>query len=307
MIFNNVVAYQLDKGQLPDSAEDFALLIEPQRFTDLLSTEDRRTGFFPPTDASDELVVDIGGGTLVAALRTDKRSVPGSTLRMMLKEKEKQAEAQQGGPVGRKQRKEMREDLMDQLLPKVLPATSILFIIIHGEQVFIGASNLNASDNAVGFLLTALQGVGLEFPFTTRLPGSMTQWLLEDSVDGAGLSVSDFAILEGDGSSIQWKNHEADEDDVQKYINQGKSVTRIRLEYHDTGSELDPITFTLNDKGIIQQVKLHQNEDGDTQGGDAVEGGDSDPMSVFMSDAAITATIMSRIVNSVSEALGDND
>lgn len=297
MIFSNIVAYKLDKGELPTSADALTELLAPFSFTPLTDLEEKRVGFCPPTDASEELAISAGEGTLVFALRTDKKSIPASSIKMRLKEQQKVTEQAQGYKVGRKQLKEMREDIITALLPHVIATTSITHVILHGDEMYIGTSGFPASDEVVTHVLRALQGVGFEFPFPLHIRSSMTQWLLNDHVDGGNLRVSDLAQLEGGGASIQWKNHDADENDVQKYIKQGKQVVKMRLELEVEGSELEPIYFMLNEKGIIQQVKLEKGESSEEVKDD------SDPMSLFISNVAITAQVASVLVASVKEAL----
>lgn len=301
MIFSNIVAYKLESGQLPDCAEQLSELLAAFSFTPPLSSEAQRIGFSAPTDASQDLAVNVGDPAMVVALRTDKKTIPASAVKILLKEKIKQTEATQGFRVARKQAAELKENLLDQLLPKTLPSTSITHILLYGDVIFIGASNVKAADLAVSYLLKALQGVTFSFPFTVHLSDHMTQWLLDDHVDET-LSVSDFALLEDGGGSIQWKNHDADEQDVKKYVNQGKAVTKIRLEYSPPDSQLDPITFTLNNKGIIQQIKLHKNESESASSEDK----NTDPMGLFMSSAALTARVSVSLVGALEQTLGEH-
>ena len=303
MLFKNIVAYELDKGAFPDSAEAFSDLLRPLAFTPLLGSEERRIGFAPPCEASDELVVSLGGDGYALSLRTDKKTIPASTLKRLVKEKADAIEQTDGYKPGRKQLKEIKKDLMHELLPKTLPATSSLFIIIKGQTLFIGASSVNAADNAVGIILSALKGIGLAFPFSVNLPKHMTQWLLDDHVSDV-LTVGDFALLEGGGASVQWKNQEAEASELAKHINEGgKEAAKIGLEYRAQGSGLDPLSFCISAKGIISQIKVHESDDDI----DSDEDADSDPMSQFLSNAAITASVSDALVSGIKDALGDND
>jgi len=232
------------------SADDLNEQLAKHRFNGIGSLEKQAIGFEPLADDLD-LIHEVGG-VRAGCVRVDSKSIPGSTLKQMVKERCAQIEEQQGYAPGRKQRNEIKEMLIDQLLPKVLPTTKRITFFIYDDLMIIDSSSPATADVVVGLFARCVDPLPATTIRTERSPAAaMTQWLVGDEAPD-GFSIDQEVEMKASNetrASVRWKNETVDLKEAQDHFRQGKQCIKMAMTWADR------VSFALNDKGVITKIK----------------------------------------------------
>ena len=246
-MFKNIIAFRASEDLKLD---DLNKQLKKRIFSPIGSHDAISIGFVPYSDDMD--LVHSASGVKVGALRIDKKSIPGSAVKQIVKERAVALESQQGFPPGRKQMRSIKEDVLATLLPKVIPTTKIIRFMLWSDLLAIESSSGASADVVLGEMAKCLD----PFPFSPILlqmsPSScMTSWLLQDEISEL-FTIDDEAEMKSADdrkSSVRWKNQPIDSEEATEHHKSGKQVIKMAMTWRDK------ISFTLNEKFVFGRVR----------------------------------------------------
>ena len=232
-------------------------------------------GWASPRD--DGGLVHSVNGQMLIALRTEKKLLPASVIKELIREKAADAEERQGHKPGRKQMREIKEQATDELLPRAFNVRRNTFIWIapaHGWLV-IDANSPGKADEVVTLLNNSVDDFVVERLNTTISPGTaMTSWLAADEVPH-GFSVDQDAELQSpveEKATVRFVRHALDPQELQRHIAAGKLCTRLALTWADRVSFV--LTESLALKRIVAVDVIREGADAQAQNDDERFDGD---------------------------------
>jgi len=224
--------------------------LSKMRFAEIGKLEAQSVGF-EPLEQGQDLLMDVQG-IRAGCVRIDKKSIPGSALKELLKERCCKLEEVQGYAPGRKQTKEIKERLVDELLPHVLPTTKRVKFLVFNDLMVMDTSSSATADLVLGLLSRCVDPFPLGIVRTESSPAAaMTRWLIDDEPP-ATFSVDQEAEMKAANesrASVRWKNQSVDGEEATDHFRQGKQCIKLALTWADR------ISFALNDKGGISKIK----------------------------------------------------
>lgn len=290
-MFKNALVYRITKPvDLNEASEN----LKKFRFTEIGRVEAQSIGF-EAIDEDVELIHQVGD-IGIGVLRIDSKSIPGSTMKELIKKRCEEIEAQQGYAPGKKQKREIKEQLIDECLPKVLPTTKRIRFMIYPDYLVIEATSSASADTLIGGLVKCLEDFPVELLNTEKSPAAaMTEWLVTDEAP-EGFSIDQEVEMKSSAeskASVRWLKQSVDLEEAQAHYQQGKQCVKMAMTYHDR------ISFVLNEKGVIGKIKpldVIKEKQNDSYEENAEELRDS--------DIALYGGELYRLINSLVAALG---
>lgn len=205
-------------------------------------------GFVPFADGLP--LVHSVHGMHVGAVRVDKKTIPASAVKQMVKEECAKIEEQQGYKPGRKQIKEIKEQVLDTLLPRAIPSTSIIQFMFTRDLLLIETTSASSADLVIGLLAKCIDPMPISLVYTAQSPGAaMTQWLVENEAPEAFAISREAEMKAPSKAMVRWANDSVRAEEAQEHRIQGKQCTKLALSWRDKYS------FVLNDKMVISKIK----------------------------------------------------
>lgn len=285
MWFKNLSVYKLSDDWTNRSHEIEGFLSE-NKF-ERMASRPVSTGWVPPREGDDSLVMNIQG-QLLMAFRIEKKLLPSSVVNEAVKERAKIVERQHGFRPGRKQMKDMKEQIVDELLPSAFPVAKDIRVWIdpkNGWVVFDTASPSQADE------ITAALGKAMN-PFPIEVMNHshilwMTNWTIRGQPP-ARFTIDDESQWENDDRVIRYVRHCVPGEETQARYNDGFLCTRLGMTWNDK------ISFVMTGASAIKNVKpldvVQQKQGADTAGMEEAEKFESDfvlmtsEFSVMLSD-----------------------
>jgi recombination associated protein RdgC len=195
MWFKNLLVYRITKGVDAYEMGEFEEQLDARGLTNPSPISMKSTGWAGV--AGERRILAVGGQILIT-LGAAERQLPPAVIKSELKTREKAVAADQGFPIGKRQRRELKQKVIDELMPKAL-------IKVRTTQAWIdtlaGYLIVNTSSPARGEeVVNLLRETHPEFEVTQLdtkhgAPASAAQWMrsegpgqfnLEDQVELAG-------------------------------------------------------------------------------------------------------------------------
>ena len=198
------------------------------------------------------LVHSINGQMLIS-LCTEKKLLPASVIKEVIKTRAVEAEQHQGYKPGKKQLRDIKEQVTDELLPRAFAVrrrTGIWIDPANGWLVMDVASPGKA-DEVITLLSKSIDDFVIERLKTAIAPGTaMTAWLANDDVPH-GFSIDQETELQSpveEKATVRFVRHALEPKEVQRHIAAGKQCTRLALTWANR------VSFMLTDSMVLKRV-----------------------------------------------------
>lgn len=256
-MFRNAIAYTIT-GLPSTGIED---LVAARALLPCMTTQIESTGWVPPRDGHPEAY--IRNGHILLAYGSERKVLPSSVVKHVLKERVAALEEQQGNKVGRKQKNEMKLLVMSELLVKsfVTNQSTLVWVNSASNLMVINTTSQSKADSVVSLMFNTFSEACPEFtlrPINTEesISKHLTEWVLAGEVPGQ-FSIDRDCELKGFGegggrSAIRYVGHslDTDNDGIRIHIEEGKFVTKLALTWNDR------ISFVVDEKMRIKQLSL---------------------------------------------------
>lgn len=214
-------------------------------FVPTLSSQFESYGFSPVRDG--EHYVSNNTAALMR-FTTEKKVIPSSAVNLLLEERCRELEKQQGFAPGKKARRELKERIVDELLPRALVVRRHTNIMVDfGNACILIESTSDATVRLVQRELVALYpDLGLQdvkWPRAAR----MTQFL-EDEPKGFTLD-DKVTLAYSQGKVVSYRQTQLHAADVQAHVTAGATVRSLAMTYDDR------LSFVINDNGQLRGIR----------------------------------------------------
>jgi recombination associated protein RdgC len=213
-------------------------------------------GFVSPLGLThDALTRTLQDCVLFSAGNEDKL-LPAVVVNTELRRRMQARAAEQGRPVGGRERKRMKQELFDELLPRAFSRPSQLpgyLDLLHGWVVLDTASR-KAAEATISGLREALGSFPALPLASERAPRLvMTEWLTARSLP-EGLELGDECELReatgNAGAIARCRRQTLDADEVQEHLRAGKQVAQLGLLFDGR------ISFVLGEDLVLRKLRF---------------------------------------------------
>jgi recombination associated protein RdgC len=230
------------------------------------ANEMKSIGWSHPRDGSD-FHHTVNNQTLLC-LTTEKRSLPASAVKEVVKLRAAEIENQMGFKPGRKLLRELQEQVIEELMPRALPVRKNTFVwldIVNGWLV-IDTPSQSVADDAIRMLLKSIDDFPIEMLRLNLSPiSAMTDWLSGDQAP-EGFTIDQDCELQSRSESkakVKYTRHSLEHSEIANHIASGKQCLSLAMTWQDK------ISFVLKDNLTIKRVAaldvLTENSAGDDQ------------------------------------------
>lgn len=264
MIFKKLKFFRLTKKY---KADELSKLLAACAFQPCGQMDQESRGWVPPMPHGE--YAHAVQGSIIMALKIEKKSVPGSHVKKLIEERSKEMEARQGYKVGRAQKREMKEAIIAELLPKAFPKDKVIHVLIKDDFLMVNGTSKDA-DTVIEALKIALEEVPLVVIQTETSPSfAMTSWLTTgEAPDGFTVDREcELRSNDEEKSTVKFARHNLDDEKVIEHLREGKQVCRLAMTYNDR------VSFNLLENMEISGLKfldilteqVQQESEGDEQ------------------------------------------
>lgn len=299
-LFKNMLVYTLASGVniAPDDLEE-KLAAKGQRVVGKLEREAVHSWSPPGGKKSQVYLHDIQGQRLIQ-LKTQKRMVPGSTVKELLEDAVAAEEERTGDKVSGKAKKDMKHHIVDELLPTAPIKTTYtaLWWDTKNARVMVGASSRKVAEAALDLLRETL-GTFAVVPIATETSPmrGMTNWLRDTSERPGWMELGDKAVLTASsnqdgrfsGSKVDLEGAE-----VERMLDSGCLVAQMGMKMIDQASF--EFTFDHAFKGIKIEDAVREN-----YGDDETDG---NPIAELETEFIIVSDTLTWVIDQVIHELG---
>lgn len=231
-------------------------------------------GWSPVQD--DQLVHSVNQ-QLLMQLRTDKKVIPSSAVKVEVARSIAEIHDLTGRKPGRKEKKEITQTVIDSLMPGALAATTITQVWldpVHGWLV-VNTASPSRADTVVKQIIKCMGKLALETLYMARDPMQVLTECLANDEAPYGFTMDDTCVLKAcdeTKATVQYGNSNLDRDDLREHIKSGKRCTKLALTWDSR------ISFVMHEKFVIKRVRPLDiiTEVGDVKTADERESFDSD-------------------------------
>ena len=209
-------------------------------------------------------------GHWLLALGTEKKLLPASVIKELVKVRAADMEQRQGFKPGRKQLRELKDQTTDELLPRAFNVRRNTFVWIDpvNGRLVIDAGSPGRADEVVAHFNKAITDISLERLNVAMSPGAaMTAWLAADETP-QGFSIDQDTELQSpadEKATVRFVRHALDPKEVQRHIAGGKQCTRLALTWANRVSFVLTESFTIKKISPVDIVKEGVDAGGGTQ------------------------------------------
>ncbi|AJG18797.1 recombination-associated protein RdgC [Cupriavidus basilensis] len=249
MWFRNLTVHRLSSFAFGPS--QLAEALAKHAFATAGGLEMQAQGWISPRD-NGELVHAVNGQMLIA-LCIEKKLLPASVVKEVVKARSAELESQQGFKPGRKQMRELKEYVTEELLPQAFRVRSVTRVWIDAASgwLVIDAGAGAKADAVRGMLFKSIDPLPLVNLHVNHSPvAAMTDWLATDEVPNSFTIDQDVELQSSSESkaTVRYARHPVDADDMSRHIAAGKRCTRLAMTWSDR------VSFILTDDLTIKRV-----------------------------------------------------
>jgi recombination associated protein RdgC len=220
-------------------------------FRSVTGYELQTQGWASPRD--DGGLVHSVNGQMLISLRTEKKLLPASVIKEVVKAKALEAEEQQGYRPGRKQMRDLKEQVTDELIPRAFSVRrqcGIWIDPVNGWLV-IDAGSTGKAEEIITLLHKSIDDFDVTRLDTKMAPGTaMTAWLANDDVP-RGFTVDQDTELQSpveEKATVRFVRHALDAKEVQRHIAGGKQCTSLALTWQNR------VSFVLTEAFVLKRI-----------------------------------------------------
>ncbi len=227
-------------------------------FRSCTSYELQTQGWASPRE-NGALVHAVNGQWLIA-LGTEKKLLPASVIKELVKVRALDMEQRQGFKPGRKQLRELKDQTTDELLPRAFNVRRNTFVWIDpvNGRLVIDAGSPGKADDVVSMISKSITDLALERLNVAMAPGTaMTAWLAADQTPH-GFSIDQETELQSpadEKATVRFVRHALEPKEIQHHIKGGKQCTRLALTWANRVSFVLTENFTVKKINLVDIVK----------------------------------------------------
>lgn len=276
MWFKNLRLYQLTED-FTHTPEALAEALAAHPFKPCGSQELSRSGWVPPAGEQSEDYVHASNGFIMVCAKRQDKILPAAVVNEQLEERIADIRAEEGRPVGRKERQNLKDDILLELLPRAFRKSSRDYAFIAPQQnlILVNSSSAKRAEDLLSQLRESL-GSLKAIPLTPQLPTPqvMTHWLRGEPLP-ADFELGEECELQAgkDSRVIRCKNLDLGAPEITSHLDSGMFASRLALSWKEA------IHFVLDDQFALKRLKfddrlLEQAQDSDPES--AAEAFDAD-------------------------------
>jgi recombination associated protein RdgC len=242
MFPKNLTALEITNPECIDKLTPDALT--PLQFVHTMTHQTSSQGWTPVHDG--QLAFSYMGYILLS-YKTEKKNVPPSAVKELVKVRADELAQEQGHKLGRKALKELKAKVVDELMARAIPASksTMVWIDTHRNRLMIDSCSDGLIGDIMGYLYSTCE---MQFSGTPMPSDSvLTSWLHDEGEDRglpAKITVDDFAIFEHPGEAgktVRYDHADMFDHDVLSNLDAGATTLALALTYDDR------LSFVLKD------------------------------------------------------------
>lgn len=255
LFFKNIFPYKLNTKEIRES--EVQKLTEEFRIVPLPDTEARNQGWDNFIDSEQDIAFKVGSSAYMLKLKIQDKSVPGSAVNEVLKERIKEIKDNGGTVPSKKEQKIMKEDIMAVLLSKI-PKEFIKSSYITGYLDFkngllvVDSSSNGKTDLFLDALRQTFDGLEIEsISAKEDVSSTLGDWIIESKAEHP-FDLGDNSTFKdplGD-SKITVNKQDLTAEEVRNHLSKGKIVEKVDLVWQKR------ISFSIDEKFKINKVKF---------------------------------------------------
>ncbi|NRB37490.1 MAG: recombination-associated protein RdgC [Pseudomonadales bacterium] len=272
MWFKNLQVYRLTQT-FDLSPEELDEKLDEHVFEPCGSQDMQSYGWVPPLGEQGVMNVHACNGYIMICAKRQEKVLPAAAVKERTLEQIKLIEAKDDRKLSRKERDEIKDNVTMEMLPRAFAKSSLqyAYFALNEGLLVINASSVKRAEEMIDALREAL-GTMPVIPLSPKnIPlQTMTQWLLSAEAP-AGFNFGGICELKDmaeEGSVIACKQQDLLAEEINSYLSNGMSVTKLELLYKDR------IECVVDEKLGIKRLKFTdviQEKAADENAEDAVE------------------------------------
>jgi len=294
MLFNNLITYRLT-GDINITHAALA----KKAFVEAAEMEASRYGWTTPNSALEDLVHEQAGALLICTQHQEK-ILPSAVIKREAQKMVDEIQKKEQRKVDRKELQQIKDDVCVRLLPRAFSRYKKTYALIVPSEnlIFVNTSSFKTAETLLSYLRTTLGSLPCCLPDVKHSPSAiMSNWIENRQADD--FRVLDQALLRDNlvkGAAVNVKGQElVDNDEYTTLLENGKTVSSLLVEYHDT------LRFMLHECLRLTGLKLS----GEADKARAEElDDDSDAIVQLNSDMALQALLFPKLFNALANELG---
>ena len=296
MWFKNLRLFQLTED-FSLTAEQLSQQLSQAPFQPCGSQDLIRYGWVPPAGDNAEDFVHATQDYLMVCAKRQEKILPSSVVNEHLEEKVSQIKADEGRPVGRKEKQSLKDEIIFDLLPQAFKKSSrdYAYIAKRERLIVVNSASAKRAEELLSQLREAL-GTLKEVPLTPQhAPAQMmTHWLRGEPLP------ADFELGEEcefqagkDSRVVRCKNVDLTAPEVASHLEAGMFASKLALTWKEA------IHFVLDDQFAVKRLKFEDKL--------LEQAGDRNPETAaeaFDADFAVMSIEITALVKALLDAFG---
>lgn len=196
------------------------------------STLERERHGFTPAFGQEEMVRQTAS-VMWLQMRSERKAVPGATVKRLLEERIKVIETEEARKVGRKEKKEMKQAVVDELVAIAPPTQSTVTVLLDqaNARLIVGSSSNKVVERVLSLMLKCVDGLNFaRVDFGNVVTAEMANLLL--GADSGAFATDSSLILKGPGSpaaTVRFAKHSLSTPEVASHLNAGMRPVELEL------------------------------------------------------------------------------
>ncbi len=253
MWFKNLRVFRLAEP-FTMTAEALDEALESNSFNPCGKMDMSRYGWVSPLGPDGQTLTHSANGYIAIAAKKQEKILPAGVIKEQLDEKVRAIRAEEGRPVGRKERDGMKDEIIFTLLPQAFTKSSVDFAYIdtRNDQIVVNASSATRAEDMLSALREALGSLRV-VPLTPKDPAIqvMTHWVREHEL-ATDFELGDECELNAssDERVIRCKKLDLHDDQVRQHIETGMYVNKLAIQWKEA------ISCIIDDQFTFKRVKF---------------------------------------------------
>lgn len=295
-MFKNIRIFKIsDKSTAPDTAL-LTTALAKTAFEPCQPTQEVSVGWVSPRPVEHSPLLEVVNGQWLLKLQIERKTVPSSAVKALLKQRCKEIEEARGRGPSRKEKKDLQEDIKLELLPRAFSKTSSVLVWLDMEHrtVIVGSTSGKQLDEVITQMVKAFSEAEASLEIrevTTELSPStaMTIWLQQKDGPYQFSLDRELELRQPDSeqASVKYSRHNLEGDDILQHITEGKVPVQLAMTWQNR------VSFVLCADQSIKKIELLDDVFVDSDNGEDFDG-----------DVALTTGELAKMIPALIEALG---
>lgn len=296
MWFRNLSLYRLTEAVETD-LERLEQQLDGHRFHPCGGLDTHSCGWVPPLGRHGQTLLHPANGRLMLCMRREERILPPAVVREILEEKVEQIEADEGRPVGRREKTQLRDEIVVDLLPRAFTRSHLTYAYIDPDAgwIVVDSASAKRAEELLNLLRDSLDTLKIRPLSVNQSPSLlMTRWL-ESGLPQGFEPGNECELREPveKGAVVRARNLELIGEEIGSHLEAGMQVTRLAVEWNER------VRCVLGDDLVIRRLRftdLVMEEAADTAAEDAA--------ARFDADFALMSSELAHFFPALIEAMG---